>query len=208
MFMTMTVLERIQDKLSKFKPGKPIPYRQLKGFGSNSSTQRALRHLCQQGDLVRVMVGFYVRPKVLDSVPSVTITCSPEDLALAWAREQNHILTTTSFEESYRLGFQTQMPVKKLFWTNGPNRVFVVGNSTVSVGHVSSFKLLWYDQPVGSLYRALLDLPYEHTKEDEILSALRRLYDSENEARSALNQLIGVRQLRNWHPKFQSVLDL
>ncbi|WP_460050011.1 DUF6088 family protein [Sessilibacter sp. MAH2] len=143
--MTMTVLAKIQDKLLKFKLGKPILYRELKEFGSNSSTQRAIRHLCQRGDLVRVMVAFYVRPKLLDSVPGVAITCSPEDLTLAWAGEQNHILTTTSFEESYRLGFQTQMPVKKLFWTSGLNRAFVVGNSTISVRHVSSFKLLWHD---------------------------------------------------------------
>lgn len=133
----MNLADKIYNRILKLEPTKPFPYRLLKGSGSESSTQRAVRQFCEEGHLVRVMTGFYVRPKKHKLLPDVTVTCSPENLAKAWAKERGYIFTTTRFEEAYFLRFQTQTPMQTEYWTNGSSRTFKVGNAIVFTRHVS-----------------------------------------------------------------------
>ncbi len=105
-----SVRDNILGRILEFEPGEPIAFRKLRGYGSDSATQRWVKHFCQKGTLTRVMTGFYVRPKPIASLPNITITCEPEALAKAWAQEKGYILTTSDIEELYRLRFQTQMP--------------------------------------------------------------------------------------------------
>lgn len=181
-----TVRDKVYSRILELQPVKPFPYRLLRGLGSESSTQRAVRQLCEEGHLVRVMTGFYVQPKKLESVPNITVTCSPEDLAKAWAKERGYILTTTSFEEAYRLRFQTQAPMQTEYWTNGPSRTFKIGNAIASSRHVPDNLLLWHDLPIGRLYRALQSLPFKYIKSSDLKKALTILYSTEKEINQAL----------------------
>jgi len=198
-----TVRDKIQSHLIQLESGVPILHRQLKGFGSNSATQKALRSLCEEGSLVRVMKGYYVRPKKLTSIPSIAVTCTPKDIAKLWAKEKGYILTSTSFEEAYRLRFQTQMPVKTQFWTDGPNKVFTVGKATVSVKHVAASKLLWHDLPLGRLYRAMQVLKPEYTSEPDLKQVLKKLCTSDQEIDESMALLSSEPLLKKWHPKLQ-----
>ncbi|WP_096084479.1 DUF6088 family protein [Agaribacterium haliotis] len=193
-----TVRDKIYCLLLTLEPAKPFPYRRLKGAGSESSTKRAIRQLCEEGHLLRVMTGFYVRPKKHKLLPNITITCSPENLTKAWAKERGYILTTTSFEEAYRLRFQTQAPVQTEYWTNGPSRTFTVGNAIASTRHVPDNLLLWHDLPVGRLYRALQSLSVEHTKPRELQKALSILYSTEKEISQALLQMEQNESFQKW----------
>lgn len=182
----LTVRDKIYSRLLELEPSKPLPYRLLKGLGSESSTQRAVRQLCEEGHLTRVMTGFYVRPKKHNSMQNITLTCSPETLAKAWARERSYILTTTSFEEAYRLRFQTQAPVQTEYWTNGPSRTFKIGNAIASTRHVPDDLLLWHDLPIGRLYRALQSIPFRCIKPRDLKNALTILYSTKKEINQAL----------------------
>lgn len=92
---SQSVRDKILDRILEFESGEHIAFRKLRGYGSDSATQRWLKHFCQKGTLIRVMTGFYVRPKPIASLPNITITCEPAALANAWAQEKGYILTTT-----------------------------------------------------------------------------------------------------------------
>ncbi|WP_353302581.1 DUF6088 family protein [Sessilibacter corallicola] len=201
-----TVRDKIYSRLLELEPATPLPYHLFKGLGSESSTQRAIRRLCEEGHLIRVMTGYYVRPKKHKSLPNITVTCSPETLAKAWAKERGYILTTTGFEEAYRLKFQTQAPVQTVYWTNGPSKTFKIGNAIAFTKHVADDLLLWHDLPVGCLYRAMLNMEAENSNSIKFNRALSLLFKSARARKKAISDLYQVKSLNNWTALLDSSL--
>ncbi|ABD79466.1 DUF6088 family protein [Saccharophagus degradans] len=201
------VRDKILRRILEFEPGQPIAYRKLKGYGSGSATQKWLKHFCQAGTITRAMTGFYVRPKSIASLPSITVTCEPAALAEAWAKEKGYILTTTDVEELYRLRFQTQMPMHTRLWTNGPNKTFRIGNAALSTRNVPSSKLLWHDIPLGRLFRALQALNPNTTNPEKLVRAFKLLGHSESETRIGLSTLLKEPSLAKWAPALHEAKD-
>ncbi|GAA6169013.1 DUF6088 family protein [Sessilibacter corallicola] len=199
------IRDKILNKIQEFEYGQPITYRELKSCGFDSAVQRSIKHFCQTGILTRVMTGFYVRPKRHASLPNIMVTCGPEKLAKVWAKERGYILTSTDFEEMYQLRFQTQMPIRPRFWTDGPNKTFKVGNASVSVEHVSSEKLKWHDIPLGRFYRAIQARDPEWVKPKELLEALKLLGQSDEEIGVSIATLTKEPSLSSWIPLLEAV---
>lgn len=194
------IREKLLSKLQDFELGRPIAYRELRGCGSDSATYRAVKHFCQIGILERVMTGFYVRPKQLTSIPGITVSCNTEELAKAWAKERGYILTTTDIEEAYRLRFQTQAPMQKQYWTNGPNKIFKVGNARVFTIHVSNRLLLWHDLPIGRLYRALQFVPVDNAALNSLRKAMSIICPDDHEKEVVKSLLLKIQVIERWHP--------
>lgn len=185
--------------------GSPFPIEKFYALGSVTSVQKAMSRLTQQGVLIRVAKGMYARPKPLTNLPSIKMTAKAEDVAMAWAKVNRHKLAPQGLEAAYRLGLQTQAPVKTVYWSSGPSREFKIGNQSVIVIHTTSTKLRWVSQPVGVFYRALLILSAEHTSVEKLKKAISRLELSASETISALQKLQLVPQLRQWQHKLQQV---
>ncbi len=185
--------------------GSPFPIEKFYALGSVTSVQKAMSRLTQQGVLIRVAKGMYARPKPLTNLPSIKMTAKAEDVAMAWAKVNRHKLAPQGLEAAYRLGLQTQAPVKTVYWSSGPSREFKIGNQSVIVIHTTSTKLRWVSQPVGVFYRALLILSAEHTSVEKLKKAISRLELSASETISALQKLQLVPQLRKWQHKLQQV---
>ncbi len=185
--------------------GSPFPIEKFYALGSVTSVQKAMSRLTQQGVLIRVAKGIYARPKPLTNLPSIKMTAKAEDVAMAWAKANRHKLAPQGLEAAYRLGLQTQAPVKTVYWSSGPSREFRIGNQSVIVIHTTSTKLRWVSQPVGVFYRALLILSAEHTSVEKLKKAISRLELSASETISALQKLQLVPQLRQWQHKLQQV---
>lgn len=200
-----TIRDKIYLRIQKLECAKPFPYRLLKGLGSSSSTQRAVRRLCEEGHLEKLMIGFYIRPKQLKSVPSITVTCGVDDLVKVWAQERGYILTTTDFEEAYRLRLQTQAPMRTQFWTNGPTRLFQLGNAKVLTRHVPDRLLRWHDLPVGRLYRALRQVPASSAKPSSFKRALSMVCPEDHDKEVAKCLLLTAREIEEWHEVIREV---
>lgn len=185
--------------------GSPFPIEKFYALGSVTSVQKAMSRLTLQGVLIRVAKGMYARPKPLTNLPSIKMTAKAEDVAMAWAKVNRHKLAPQGLEAAYRLGLQTQAPVKTVYWSSGPSREFRIGNQSVIVIHTTSTKLRWVSQPVGVFYRALLILSAEHTSVEKLKKAISRLELSASETISALQKLQLVPQLRQWQHKLQQV---
>lgn len=108
-------------------------------------------------------------------------------------------------EEMYQLRFQTQMPIRPHFWTDGPNKTFKVGNASVSVEHVPSEKLKWHDISLGRFYRAIQTRDPEWVKPNELLEALKLLGQSDEEIEVSIATLIEEPTLNRWIPLLEAV---
>lgn len=187
------------------KKGEPFSITGFYKLGPLTSVQKAMSRLTKAGAITRVSKGIYVRPKLLKSLPSIKTTTSPERVAKIWAKEHGYTLVSHSMEAAYRLGFQTQAPIKTIFWTNGPSRRFVIGKAEVEVRHVTSNKVRWGNSAKGELLRGLLAIPPESLEPAMIKTASKRLSLSSSEIGSILKSLSRSATLSAWENRLKQI---
>lgn len=190
------------------KRGEPFSITRLYALGSHSSVQKAISRLTQEGEVVRLRKGFYVRPKPLASLPAIKTTASAEQVAKAWAKQYGYKLVSQGLEAAYRIGFQTQAPMKKVFWSNGSNAQFKIGNQIVEVRHVSQQKLLWEAKPEGILLRAMLATPPEAVDTANLKKAIQRLSLTPTQTADIAEKLITLNILSNWKENLKRLKEL
>ena len=143
----MSVALKVSNRVERMKRGVPFSITGFYALGNRTSVQKALSRLAQEGVVERVSKGIYVRPKPLPSMPSIKTTASAEQVAKVWAKEHGYKLVSQGQEAAYRLGLQTQAPMRTIFWSNGPSREFRIGNEVVEVRHITEQKLRWGNAP-------------------------------------------------------------
>ena len=187
------------------KRGIPFPIERFYTLGTTTSVQKAMSRLAKEGVIVRVAKGIYSRPKPLPSFPSIKITAKAEEIAKTWARAHQYKLVPQGLEAAYRLGMQTQAPIKSVYWTTGPSREFKIGNEVVQVKHTTATKLRWENKPEGTLLRGLLSLSPEHTPISTLKIALKRLNLHEKESLHVIHKLSRVSILNMWKSKLNQL---
>lgn len=201
----MSTSEKITRRLRHMRRGVPFSISQFHELGSTASVQKTLSRLAQDGVVERVAKGLYVRPKPLASLPSIKITASAEQVAKKWAQQHGYTLVRQGVESAYRLGLQTQAPVRTVFWSNGSSRTFSVGNEVVEVRHVAESKLRWKSRPEGELLRSFTVTPASSVQLSELKKALSRLKLSEAESRTAIRRLKAMPLPEGWHVKLEQL---
>lgn len=203
----MSVAALARQRVYRMKRGIPFSISGFYSLGSRASVQQAMSRLAREGLVVRVERGFYSRPKPLKNLPSVNVVASASDVATAWAKERGYRIVLQGLEAAYRLGLQTQAPVKRIYWSNGPTREFRVGNESVRIQHKSASRLRWVNQPEGELMRGLLSLNQQHTSPETLKNAFRRLSISSGKARQIAEKLINEPALYAWRSQLMTVQE-
>lgn len=201
----MSVAEKVSARVSRMKRGTPFSITGFYALGSQTAVQKALSRLAQEGVIERVSKGLYVRPKPIPSLPSVKRGANAEQIAKAWAKTHGYKLVVQGQEAAYRLGLQTQAPMKRVYWSNGPTREFRVGNQVVEVRHITEQKLRWARSPEGALFRGLLVTPPESIGVPELKTATQRLSLSPKEAQRVVRKLRSVPALHHWQAKLEQL---
>ena len=201
----MSVAMKVASRVNRMKRGVPFSITGFYSLGNHTSVQKAISRLAQEGVVERVSKGYYVRPKPLPSMPSIKTTASAEQVAKVWAKEHGYKLVSQGQEAAYRLGLQTQAPMKTVYWSNGPSREFRVGNQVVEVRHISGQKLRWEKEPEGALLRGLLVTPPESVEVSGLKKAVQRLSLTPAETRRVAKKLSTLPLLNAWQSKLQQL---
>lgn len=200
----MSVIALARQRINRMRRGIPFPISGFYPLGTRTSVQQAMSRLAKEGMIVRVERGFYARPKSLKNIPYIKIVTSAEKIVATWAKERGYKITIQGLEAAYRLGMQTQAPVKRIYWSNGPSREFKVGNETVIVQHKSESKLKWLNRPEGELLRGLLSLNRKYARLEAIKNAFSRLNISSRETRAAIaKKLVNEPTLQGWRTQLE-----
>lgn len=199
----MSVASKVSSRVNRMKRGEPFSISGFYSLGNLTSVQKAMSRLTKEGVISRAAKGIYVRPKPLTNIPSITVTASAEQVARSWAREHGYKLVPQGQEAAYRLGLQTQAPIKMIFWSNGPSREFKVGNEAVTIRHTTRQKLRWANLPEGELLRSLAVTPPEAIELSSLLNAFKRLSLSGSEAKAVAYKLSTTNTLSAWQQKLQ-----
>lgn len=201
----MTVSAKVVACIHRKKRGVPFVIGSFYRLGSPASVQKAFSRLAKEGVIERVAKGIYVRPKHLSSIPSIKTTVSVEQVAKVWAKEYGYTLVEQGQEAAYRLGLQTQAPMKVIYWSNGPSRNFKLGNQTLEVRHVVEKKLYWVGKPEGAFLRGLIVTSPESVEESHFLNAFKRLSLKETEGLRVLQKIRNAGLLPAWEEKLRQI---
>lgn len=203
LYMSISIL--VANRVSRMKRGTPFSIEGFYSLGTITAVQKAMSRLAKKNIIVRVAKGIYSRPKPLKSIPSIKITAKAVEVAKTWARTHQYKIVPQGLEAAYRLGMQTQAPMKSVYWTTGPTREFKIGNEVVQVRHTAKSKLQWENKPEGTLLRGLLALSPTHTSESSLKNALIRLQLTDNETLKVISKLQKNTMLAMWKLKLENV---
>lgn len=201
----MSVAEKVAKQILRIPRGRLFSTKEWQHLGSITAVQTALSRLARSGEIERVSRGVYTRPKTLANFPSVVVLPSAADQAKYWAKINGYTLVTQAEEAAYRLGLQTQMPMRAVFWSNGPSRRFKQGNDIVEVRHVVDSKLKWDGQPEGEIYRGLLVTVPLSFSYDDWLRICQRLSISKEQSKVILERILKISLPNGWREKLHEI---
>lgn len=161
----------IEKHASDLPEGAVVHPKSLLHLGSRAAIDQALSRLARSGRLLRVCQGVYVhpvetrfgsRPPAIDKVVASLSTLWGETIIPCGGAEAN------------ALGLTTQVPVRSVYLTSGPDRRLKFGQVTVELRHAPRWQLAAPHRPAGGAVRALAWLGPEEVEANlEILE--RRL---------------------------------
>lgn len=195
----MSKLQEVSRRIKRMRKGVPFYISNFYDLGSKSAIQKAFIRLIQQGEIKRLDRGIYSRPKHL-RFSEHTYLGSAEDLAKLWAKKHGYILVNQGMEEAYRLGIQTQAPMKKIYWTNGNSKIFSIGNETIQLVHQSNPMML-RNTIDGAILRGFSVINTKSLSINILTNIFKRLSLSNNQILRLINKL-------SYHPYISSEFKL
>ena len=169
-----TLRTRIMAEVAALPEAAPIYAKVLLHLGSRSAIDQALSRLVRRGQLLRACRGLYVRPietRFGPRPPSVEVVLN------ALQAETGETITPSGAAAANTLGLTTQVPVRTVCLTSGPNRRLRFGAQTVELQHAPRWQLTFHDRPAGNVIRAMAWFGRERGA--ELTSRLKRTLSSE-----------------------------
>ena len=121
-------------------------------LGSRAAIDQALLRLARKGQLIRVCQGVYVQPieTRFGSRPPAA-----ERVIEALANLWGETIVLSGGAAANSLGLTTQVPVRSIYLTSGPNRNLTLGRVTVELRHAPRWQLAAPQRLAGDVIRAM-----------------------------------------------------
>ena len=131
-------------------------------LGSRAAVDQALSRLARSGRLIRICQGVYTLP-----VETSFGTRSPsvENVIAALSSLWGEPITPSGGAAANALGLTTQVPVRPVYLTSGPNRNLKLGGITIELQHAPKWQLVAPKGAAGHTVRALAWLGPEEVED-------------------------------------------
>lgn len=153
----------IMERASESPEGSLLCPNVLLHMGSRHAVDQALSRLARSGQLNRVCQGVYVRPvetRFGTRPPSVDKVI--DSLADLWGET----IVPCGGAAANALGLTTQVPIRSVYLTSGPNRRLKLGEVTVDLRHAPRWQLVAPHRSAGDAVRALAWLGPQEVEEN------------------------------------------
>jgi len=149
----MSTAETIRKRILRTPRAEPFTNTRLLKLGSRASVDKALSRLVNEGTIIRITQGVFMRPKENRFIGNVMPDVNK--VVEVMARDNGETIQVHGAEAARRLKLSTQVPTLPVFNTSGPSRELKVGNLTVKLKHASNRKLLLAGKRPGLALSAL-----------------------------------------------------
>ena len=131
-------------------------------LGSRAAVDQALSRLARSGRLIRICQGVYTLPV---GTPFGTRPPSVENVVAALSSLWGEPIVPCGGAAANALGLTTQVPIRPVYLTSGPNRNLKLGEMTIELQHAPKWQLVAPNGAAGNAVRALAWLGPEEVEE-------------------------------------------
>jgi hypothetical protein len=170
-----SVEKQIEEHIEQARGGSIFYPADFEEYGSIEAVNVALHRLVKLDIIKRLAFGIYAKP--IKSKLIGDVYPGAEDVAKAIARRDNARLLPTGAYAQNRLGLSTQVPMKLVYFTDGPARKIKVGKTTILFKKASPRKIALQGEISKLVVMALSDIGKGNVTTDEknrILSLLKK----------------------------------
>lgn len=148
-------------------------------LGSRQAVDLAIHRLVKKGILRRIAHGLYDYPLVDPDIGSLAPSIDAVVTALQ-GRDHFLILASGGYSAN-QLGLSEHIPMKVVFYTDGPERDIVLGKRKIMFKHTTPRVMATANRISGHVIQALRHLGKEHITEDIIVKLRKRLSRAEKQ---------------------------
>jgi hypothetical protein len=121
-------------------------------MGNRAAVDQVLSRLVRRGLLLRASRGIYVLPVV---TRFGTRAPSAVKMVEGLANQRGETIVSHGAAAANALGLTTQVPMRAIYLTSGPNRRLKLGAQTVEFRHAPTWQLAFPGRAAGEIVRAL-----------------------------------------------------
>ena len=181
----MIISKTIQLKINQIPKGQPFTTFELMPCGSRGAIDKVLSRLAQEGKIIRLSRGIFVRPKknsyIGNVLPGIT------EIIQKKAQSNGERIQVHGGEAANKLGLSTQVPLIPVYYTSASSRTCRIGKLTVKMIHTSNPRLLQFScEPAGIAISALWYIGKNNVTTEMVTTIKKRIGLQEfNKLRSA-----------------------
>lgn len=173
----MKSIDKIRNKINEIPQGKPFTANIFRAMATSDNVRQVLGRLTKSGEIKRISRGVFVKVKTISNLGE--IPPSAIEVAETVARSTGETLAVHGAEAARILQLSTQVPMQRIFYTNGNSRELAIGNTTVTLKHVNPSKLIEPNTPTGLVISALSYLGKENVTLETIKKIEKKLYSKD-----------------------------
>ncbi len=169
----LSLSKQIMKHSGSLREGTPICAGALLHLGGRAAVDQALSRLGRSGRLMRICQGIYMTPVETRFGPCApSIDKGIEALAAMWGET----IVPCGGATAHVLGLTTQIPVRSVYLTSGPDRRLRFGSLEVELRHAPRWQLTAPRRRAGDVIRALAWLGRAEIREglEAVLPSLSR----------------------------------
>ncbi len=122
-------------------------------LGGRAAVDQALSRLARKGELMRIYQGVYVRPVQTRFGPRPPAL---EKVLASLSALWGETIVPCGGMAANALGLTTQVPIRSVYLTSGPNRKLRLGELVVELRHAPRWQMTAPHRPAGEAVRALV----------------------------------------------------
>lgn len=167
---------QIQTKISKSSFGEIFFLDDFVKYGSSENIRKVLSRLEQDGVVIRLAQGIYLKPKK-DPLLGI-IYPTTEEIAKQIVQRDKARIAPTGVMALFLLGLTTQIPLKAVYLTDGSQREIKIGKRSIKFKKTVPRSFAIKDGLLHLIVQAFKEVGQEGVTEDfleKITSAIRRL---------------------------------
>jgi len=167
---------QIQTKISKASFGEIFFLDNFVKYGSSENIRKILSRLEEDGVVMRLAQGIYLKPKI-DPLLGV-IYPTTEEIAKQIAQRDKARIAPTGIMALFLLGLTTQIPLKAVYLTDGSQREIKIGKRTIKFKKTVPRSFAIKDSLLNLIVQAFKEIGQSGVTEDfleKITPSIRRL---------------------------------
>ena len=177
----MNAMQTIRKLVEAVPDGSIFTMRDFYGISDPNNTKQCISRLVREGSLNRICKGIYQKPKYIKILNSYA-SADPQLVTEALVRENGWSIVPSGNAALNILGLDTQVPMRTVYVSSGPNRRYEWGKTSIEFQHRSSKEIGPFSEITALIIQALKALGPDRISDWHIRTICNLLSEGDREA--------------------------